>query len=107
MSKYSIDHLNQLAMSFKALANPNRLRIYQQLRNCCTPGTECAIEEAAGCCVGELGTDLDIALSTLSHHLKELQRAGLVITRRRGKQIHCSVNPEMERILAEYFRSTS
>jgi ArsR family transcriptional regulator len=107
MSKYSNENLDQFAAAFKALANPNRLQIYQRLRSCCSPGTECAIEEAAGCCVGELGADLDIALSTLSHHLKELQRAGLVNTRRQGKQIHCSVNPDMVDALANYFRSTS
>jgi len=103
MSKYSNDNLEQLALAFRALANPNRLHIYLRLRDCCTPGTECAVDEAAGCCVGELGDQLDIALSTLSHHMKELNRAGLVDTRRRGKQIHCSVNPQMVERLGQFF----
>ena len=105
MSKYRTDNLDNLASAFKALANPNRLQIYLQLRQCCTPGTECSIGDTAGCCVGDLGKGLDIALSTLSHHLKELSQAGLVTTQRRGKQIHCRVNPDMVETLANFFRS--
>lgn len=45
------------------------------------------------CCVGELNQQLNIASSTLSHHLKELNRAGLVHMEREGKQIFCSINP--------------
>ena len=87
MSKYSTVTIEQLSQAFQALANPNRLQIYLQLRDCCVPGTACNIDSAAGCCVGELGSDLDIALSTLSHHLKELNRAGLVNTERRGSMM--------------------
>ena len=104
MSNNSIDSIAELARAFKALANPNRLQIYLNLRQCCEPGKECSVEDAASCCVGDLGSDLDIALSTLSHHLKELSQAGLVNTQRQGKQIHCSVNPDMVDTLAEFFR---
>jgi ArsR family transcriptional regulator len=103
MSKYSNEAIERLSQAFKALANANRLQIYLRLRSCCVPGTECAIDEAARCCVGDLGEDLDIALSTLSHHLKELNRAGLVNTRRQGKQVHCSVNPAMAETLGQFF----
>ena len=103
MSKYSNDSIEKLAGAFKALSNPNRLKLYLQLSRCCTPGTECAVEEAQGFCVGELGNALDIALSTLSHHLKELHRAELIRMNRQGKQIYCSVNPEMVRQLADFF----
>lgn len=107
MSKYSTENTQLLCDAFKALSNPNRLQIYLRLRDCCTPGTECTLDNAAGCCVSDLGKDLDIALSTLSHHLKELNRAKLVLTRRQGKQIHCSVNPAMVDSLAEFFGSES
>ena len=107
MSKYSNDTVEQMSAAFKALSNPNRLQIYLQLLDCCIPGTECSIEEANACCVGDLGESLNIALSTLSHHMKELNRAGLVNMQRKGKQIHCSVNPDMANTLADFFRRES
>ena len=103
MSKYSTEHSEKLSNAFKALSNPNRLQLYLQLSSCCTPGTECSVDDAQGCCVGELGEGLDIALSTLSHHLKELHRANLINMNRRGKQIYCSVNPDMIQELAHFF----
>lgn len=45
-------------------------------------------------CVGELGQDLEIDPSTVSHHLKELRRAGLIRVERRGKNILCWVDRE-------------
>lgn len=54
-------------------------------------------------CVGELGKDLGIAPSTVSHHIKELYRAGLIKMERRGQNVECSVNPEMLSALALFF----
>jgi ArsR family transcriptional regulator len=53
--------------------------------------------------VGELGEGLDIAPSTLSHHLKELNRSGLISMRRRGKQVECWVEPATLDGLAAFF----
>ncbi|MBD3222225.1 metalloregulator ArsR/SmtB family transcription factor, partial [bacterium] len=54
---------------FKALANPTRLRLLNLLA-----------DEPA--CVEELASALDLAPSTVSHHLKTLTRAGMVEARR-------------------------
>ena len=54
-------------------------------------------------CVGTLGKDLGIAPSTVSHHIKELRRAGLIIIRRRGQTLECSVNPDVLELLAAFF----
>ena len=92
MSNYKPIDTQLLAAAFKALSNPNRLQIFQRLLGCCAPGTLCSADTVAGFCVSELGEHLNVAPSTLSHHIKELQHAGLIITQRRGKNIDCFVN---------------
>ena len=87
----------------KALSNPNRLRIFLRLAGCCTPGTVCGSEAKMGECVGELGSRLDISPSTVSHHIKELHRAGLIRMERRGQNMACWVDPETVRALAGFF----
>lgn len=103
MSNYRILNPDELAESFKALSNPNRLQIFQRLLSCCAPGTVCSADTVNGFCVGELGEDLAVAPSTLSHHIKELQRAGLIKTQRKGKNIECYVDAEKVGILKEFF----
>lgn len=93
----------EIAEAFKALSNPNRLQIFQKLLSCCEIGTTCSTETISGFCVGELGENLDIAPSTLSHHIKELQRAGLIKTQRHGKNIECFVNTEIVETLKKFF----
>jgi DNA-binding transcriptional ArsR family regulator len=94
MSNFPTNEVHYLAEVFKALANPNRLHIFMRLVSCCPPGTTCS-SEAAMRCAGELGRDLEIDPSTVSHHLKELRRAGLIRVERRGKNILCWVDREM------------
>ena len=88
---------------FKALSNPNRLVLFQRLMTCCEPGTKCDPTLAAKVCVGELGEGLQIAASTLSHHLKTLHAAGLINMQRRGKNIDCWVEPAVLKQLAGFF----
>jgi len=103
MSKYKTIDPQVLADSFKALSNPNRLQIFLRLLKCCEPGTLCSSETVNGFCVGELGADLAVAPSTLSHHIKELQHAGLIKTQRRGQNIECYVDVHKVEILKEFF----
>lgn len=92
MSNYRTIDLERYAAMFKALSNPHRLQIYTILAGCCEAGTLCSTDEMLSCCVGELNDQLDIASSTLSHHLKELNRSDLVNMQRKGKHIYCSIN---------------
>jgi ArsR family transcriptional regulator len=92
MSNYKTIDLDHYAVMFKALSNPHRLQIFNILTGCCEPGTVCSTDEMASCCVGDLDEQLNIASSTLSHHLKELSHAGLIDMKREGKQIFCSIN---------------
>jgi ArsR family transcriptional regulator len=102
MSNYRITSADEFAACFHALSNPHRLRIFVRLAACLPPGATCAEAEMRRC-VGELGTDLGIAASTVSHHLKELRQAGLIHMERRGRSIECWVEPEMLRHLSEFF----
>jgi ArsR family transcriptional regulator len=105
MSKYGSDQMvesenqTQLVASLKALANDNRLAIFEYLRR-----HQVSILGAEGCpSVGEIASEFDLALSTVSHHLKELYRSGLIICERRGKNVFCVVNQEAVRDLQQYF----
>jgi len=105
MSKYSNNELNAISDALKALANPNRLKIFLELVACCAPGKVWSVDspEALGKCVGDLAELVDIAPSTLSHHLKELNRAGLLEMNRRGQRVECCVAPEAVAMLLSFF----
>ncbi|MDH5708416.1 MAG: helix-turn-helix domain-containing protein, partial [Hylemonella sp.] len=92
-----------IAEQFKALGSAHRLALFRRLATCCPPGTSCSTEEAQRLCVGQLGEALDISPSTLSHHVKELHRAGLIQMARKGKQIECWVEPQTLTRLAAFF----
>ncbi len=62
----------------KAFANPIRLRILDLLSNGGRNGAD--IQETLG-----------ISKTNLSQHLAILRSAGVVVTHRDGKQIHCSL----------------
>lgn len=102
MSNYKTNSYDRVEI-FKALSNAHRLSLFQRLMTCCAPGTKCSPDKALRYCVGELGQELDIAPSTLSHHLKELNRAGLVQMERRGKNVECWVDPGILEALSDFF----
>lgn len=91
------------AAIFKALSNPNRLKIFFGLATCCKPGTIGIYDPANTACVGDIGKDLDIVPSTVSHHIKELRQVGLIKTQRRGQTIECWVDPEILEELKYFF----
>lgn len=96
-------NLEELAEQFKALGNPHRLALFSRLAACCPPGSTCSAEEASRLCIGQLGEVLNISQSTLSHHMKELKRVGLVQMVRRGKQVECWVDPQSLEQLTSFF----
>lgn len=106
MSKHRND-IEFFATQFKALSNPHRLAMFRRLASCCPPGTICSTEDAVRYSVGQLGADIDISISTLSHHLKELNRAGLVQMARKGKRVECWVAPQTIVQLASFFDALS
>ena len=89
---------------FKALSNPHRLKIFMRLARCCGPGVACDLHsDQMRECVGQLGRNLGIAPSTISHHIRELHGTGLIQMQRRGKNIDCWVDPAVLKELARFF----
>ncbi len=107
MSNNRENKIEQFAEMFKALSNPNRLKIFLRLVSCCVPGLITHIKdsvESEGCaCVGDLGKDLGIVPSTISHHIKELRQAGLIRMERRGQKVECWVAQETLKELKGFF----
>ncbi|HVK72544.1 MAG TPA: hypothetical protein VM734_04465 [Kofleriaceae bacterium] len=93
----------RLARVFKALSNPNRLELFLSLLE------ESRLDLAKGrvhdCFLAPILQKLDLAIGapTVSHHVKELADAGLIDTERDGKQLVCTVRPEVMRELRELF----
>jgi len=76
----AVTHRQFVAIA-KALANPARLRILAMLR----PGE---------LCVCQMSTILQLAASTVSGHLNDLRRSGLVIERKEGKLVYYALDVE-------------
>ncbi|MCA9516095.1 MAG: helix-turn-helix transcriptional regulator [Myxococcales bacterium] len=102
---------NRLSKMFKALSNPNRLRLFEQIRQ---GGDEGAVPADArpsrgvgGCLLQHVIDALDVGAPTVSHHLKELVNAGLIETEKHGKQLRCRVAPAALGELARYFGGAS
>lgn len=77
----------ELSANFRALADATRLRIVR------------ALWQQRDATVTDLCERLRISQPLMSWHLRILRRAGIVITYRSGRQVHCAVD---ERITAEY-----
>jgi ArsR family transcriptional regulator len=84
--------LDDAAARLEALGNPTRLKIYRALVRA----------GAEGLPVGRLQEKLDVAASTLSHHLKALVAVGLVTQTRDGTTLICHTNYDLMRGLLEY-----
>ncbi|MCE7999025.1 MAG: helix-turn-helix transcriptional regulator [Rhodobiaceae bacterium] len=80
-----------------ALAQETRLEIFRTLVRAHSPNAE-----EAGLPAGGLAEQLGVAAPTLSFHLKELTRAGLVSARRDGRSIIYTANLGGMRALADY-----
>jgi ArsR family transcriptional regulator len=106
MSNNQKIHLERLADIFKALSNPNRLKIFLKLSTCCRPGTVGIYKtntEVDSMFIGDLGKELSVGKPTVSHHIKELRRVGIIRTERRGQNIACWIDPDIIDQLRVFF----
>ena len=69
------DNFQTVAESFKILGDPTRIRIFWMLCHC---------EE----CVINISAMMDMSSPAVSHHLRQLKSAGLIVSRRQGKEMY-------------------
>jgi ArsR family transcriptional regulator len=75
---------DQFVMIAKALADPRRVALLEAIaRN----DEECPCQR--------LCRDFPVSKATISHHIRELVRAGLVDARREGQYLNCQVRRDM------------
>ncbi len=82
--------LQEAARLFKALSSEQRLKVLNIIKEMSgestleSPG---ATKAFSRCC-----EELHLSPSTVSHHFKELESAGLITTERKGQCMCCQVN---------------
>ena len=83
----------QFDLIAKALADPRRMQVLEVI----------AGEEECPC--QRLREEFPISKATISHHIKELVRAGLIEAHKDGQFLHCEVRREvLEAYTAELLR---
>jgi ArsR family transcriptional regulator len=102
--------LSNYAKIFKALSNEQRLKIFIMIYKQC-----CQAKGASGkASLGKGGSVekafsmvcecMNLSKSTISHHIKELQHAGIVSCERFGRNFRCTVNKEAFNAIKEFFK---
>lgn len=81
--------LRSLTKTYKALAEPNRLRILKML-------------QIRPLCVCEITEILQLATSTVSKHLYLLREAELIVDRKEGKWVNYQLNDDPDPLIAEW-----
>jgi ArsR family transcriptional regulator len=78
---------DQLQLIAKALADPRRYEILKEIGNCCGTSVACS----------QMRERFSICAATLSHHMKELETAGLIRSEKDGKFVHYTPQPHVLR----------
>lgn len=92
MSNYTTGQTDSLAQAFKALSNPKRLTVFLRILDACSADDCCCTADALGVSVDDLASQVGLAKSTISHHLKELRVSGLISMVRKGKYNEFRIN---------------
>jgi DNA-binding transcriptional ArsR family regulator len=93
------DRDRRLARIFKALADPNRLRIYSEILR--SGGTR--LDAGCGCYLTDVVRSLRIGAPTVSHHVKTLVGAGLITVERQGRFLVCQPDPRAADLVRRLF----
>ena len=92
---------------FRALSNEQRLKLFKMIYDCqveklsnkdstCVKGVDKAFSKACN--------HLSIARSTVSHHMKELENAGLISTTRKGQSFTCEINMDAVKAIQQFLK---
>ena len=95
--------IETIAEIFNALSNPNRLKIITHFLHHHRDSDYQGSMDEVKTCMKTIGEDLDLAASTVSHHIKELRRAGILKVERKGKVLECRINNEIMQDLSDFF----
>jgi DNA-binding transcriptional ArsR family regulator len=80
---------------FKVLADESRLALLLMLNQDCGCAHGCEVGgEQAQRTLADAGRRLGISMPTVSHHLKQLRRAGLITCVRSGRRVQCTIDLE-------------
>lgn len=80
-SRFGLDE-RQITLISKALADPKRMAIFRTIAR-----------GRASC--GSIKSCIDVSAATLSHHMKELEMAGLIETSREGRFMHAALQKKV------------
>jgi ArsR family transcriptional regulator len=105
MSNNQSKNPGKISDYLKALSNRKRMDIFMRIAGGCFLGYHFTKDGEMCACIGELSQGLNIGLSTVSHHIKELRRAGLVRVERRGQKVECHADRRAICELADYFEA--
>jgi ArsR family transcriptional regulator len=111
--------LSNYSKIFKALSNEQRLKIFLTIYKQCQisaaeKGTpEFKVAGGSSCCLGNGSIEraftkmcgcMSLSRSTISHHFKELQNAGLITCVREGQNFRCRVNQDVIDEIKGFFK---
>lgn len=105
-----MNEMLDLAKAFKALGEPSRLRIVEFLQGCCQSAElteQGEVLSSSGPTAGQVCCTLtgsETINSTVSHHLHQLEQAGLIRICRKGKSMICTPNAESFRALIAFLQ---
>jgi ArsR family transcriptional regulator, arsenate/arsenite/antimonite-responsive transcriptional repressor len=93
-------NIKKSANILKALSNPHRLELFLEISKSSKKDFE-----SDGCLISEIVKCFKIGAPTISHHLKELSNAELIITEKKGKFIIAKINKKIVTEIGSLFNT--
>lgn len=105
--------LSNYVKVFKALSSEQRLKIFMMIYNESLKGSKkgavIPVGKTSCCCPVERAFSkvcecMRLSRSTVSHHFKELQSAGLITCERDGQMYRCKVNEKVVNSIKDFLK---
>lgn len=92
MNRHISMRMNDFVRTFRALGDPTRQKILSLL------------EKGGELCVSDLARHFEMTQPSVSHHLRILKDANLLVARKRGKEVHYAIHAgELSRCCGVFF----